>query len=279
MSKDVRPGDILLHMGKSEISKVIAWAGNSQYSHVAIVLDPFSVHALLIETTPSKGVGKSNLQARLKQTDKYDWIDVYRFVPDLSPAWLNALTTTANKYIDKPYAVNEVVWLGMICAFRNKVPVKGWERLLVRLAFDLAIKSDTTGVTCSEFVYRCFAEAVTKPPYALRPQIVIQPPSNPPFPKVDWVQLWKEYKQAVKPSPYGLEAYDGTPPPEAEQPVSDQELQAMAAALREKLVMQAASLAAPAPDATVGPLTNPKTVEPGDLAASPSFSRQQRVLP
>jgi hypothetical protein len=277
MANDILPGDILLHMGKSEISKVVAWAGNSRHSHVAIVLndDP----STLIETTPKNGVVKSSLKDRLKNKQNFKLIEVYRFVPNLTPAWLDALMTTAKNYIGKPYAVNEVVWLGMICAFRNKVPVGFWERALVRLAIDLAIKSDTTGLTCSEFVYRCFEEAKTTPQNALRPTIVIQQHSNPPFPDVNWVDLWKEYKQAIKHSQYGLEAYDGTPPPEAKEPVSDQVLRDKAAELREKLRMQADLLAEPAMDATMGPMPNPKTVEPGDLAASPSFSFTHQVLP
>lgn len=272
MPTDIRPGDILLHMGTAEISKLIAWAGNSDYSHAAVVLGPDT----LVEAT-GQGVGTASLQDRLRQTAAFSWIDAYRFVPDLTPAGLDGICTVAYSYIGTPYALNELAQLGLLCAFRNKVPRGPWGRWLVRQALDLALKSSTKGLTCSEFAYRCFAQAGT-PPHALRPQIVIQPRSDPPFPDIDWTALWREYRQAAGHAPRGLEAAEAWPP-SAEEPVSDEDLESLAAAVRERHGAQADLLAASGPGVPgdLGP--NPKSVEPGDLAASRSFARRQRVLP
>lgn len=287
----LQAGDILLHMGKGEISKLIAWAGSSDYSHAALVIDVDTIAEAV-----SVGARTLPLKDRLAQAEEFRWIDAFRPSKAIAEADLALVRQVAKGYLGVPYPLNELFVLGVVCAVRDKLPQHPWARLVVRLALDHVVNSDPKAQVCSEYVYRCFAEAATRPPRALAPRIVIEPPVDTPFPDIDWLALWKEYEAArqhsqphavaaSKPTLAGA-AQAGFAAVAAAAEVGEDELRDKAAAVRARLAASrakvlasanghvAAAPQAPLPD----PLPNPKTVLPADLASSPSFAKGARVL-
>src|SRR5512139_1678081 len=98
MNASLAPGSILLHMTKGEISKLIAWADNGQYSHAAIVLDDDKIAEAV-----AAGVREFPLADRLAQADEFRWIDAYAPAQPLGAADLEAVRTVAKGYVGVPY--------------------------------------------------------------------------------------------------------------------------------------------------------------------------------
>lgn len=282
MSGQPAPGSILLHMTKGEISKLIAWADNGQYSHAAIVIDNDTIAEAV-----AAGVRLYSLKQRLSEKDEFHWIDARAPAQPLGAGDLAAVAAVAQGYIGTPYPLNELLLLGVLCAARDKIPENEVARLVVRMALDYAIDADPKAMVCSEFVFRCFAEAATVPVHRLAPRIVIAPPKAVPFPDIDWLKLWQEYEDARQ------RAHGGPALPElvrAQDRRSDsagdevRELREKAARVRARLAAgRAGSGAADAAAAAATPVLddpspNPKMVTPGDLGGSPSFGPTERVV-
>ena len=269
----LQPGDLLLCMGKGEISKLIAWVGANDYSHCAVVCDG----ARLIEAAAS-GARYVDLAKEQSLGDEYVYIDALRNhhqdASALAGANLDAFLVMVRAYVGRPYDLDKLVELGLAIAVRNKVPEHPLGRLIFRLAIDHLIANDPKAVVCSELAYRLYTEGAYDPTNVLKPTIVIVPPTKEPFPHIDWIALWKEYEEArhSKPQLMSAEAAQASTPPEPE------ELAAHIAQARAQLGLDAPALGAAAPGEIVDPLVNPKTVTPSDFAASPSYGKLGRFV-
>lgn len=257
---DLLPGDVLLHMGRGELSKLIAWVGDSAYSHAAMVIG----NGELIEAA-TKGVRHASLAERTRMAAAFDYVDAYR---PLRPTprdtgEIAALLAAADVYLGRPYPMTSLLTLGIVCAVRNKIP--GDERLhqALRMALDLVVQDDPSRVVCSELVYRGYAEAVTKPPQALRLPITHRASQATPLPKIDLVALALEC----------LEDYQRANPKGALRAVAAHaELPELLAQARSTLGiggLQASGAGASAP--------NPKTVLPADLEFSTGLRKLGRL--
>ena len=270
--KSLQQGDLLLHLGKSQISALVAWFGDAVYSHIAIMVESGN----FVEAAPG-GARTVPLARRIAQAKDYFFIDVYRpcarggSTP--SAQQLAAVVRRANHYLGSPYPLDLLVQLGVISALRGRLPENNAIRWVIRLAIDAALTRDPAQVMCSEIVFRALAEAPTQPAGQMRPAIVVSAPLLLPFPAIDWPQLLKELEAILKPFS-ALAQLDG-----AQQPVldatshSDAALVADYAKLRARYGQpeQSASTGAMAvTDVIVVPDPNPKTVSPGDLERSPS---------
>lgn len=256
---ELLPGDVLLHMGRGELSKLIAWVGDSAYSHAAMVIG----HGELIEAA-TKGVRHAGLAERTRMVTAFDYIDVFR---PLRPTPrdktdIAALLAAADVYLGRPYPMTSLLTLGIVCAVRNKIP--GDERLhqALRMALDLVVQDDPSRVVCSELVYRGYAEAVTRPANALRLPITHRASQSTPLPKIDFIALAMEC----------LEDYQRANPKGALRAAAPAELPDLLAQARSTLGiggLQASGAGDVAP--------NPKTVLPADLEFSGGLRKLGRL--
>lgn len=189
-TKDLLPGDVLLHMGAGELSRLIAWAGDSAYSHAALVVD----RDQLIEAGAS-GVRRKSLADRSRMTDAFHYVDVFRpYHPAPNDAAeRTALIEAADRYLDRPYPMTSLLLLGVVCAVRNKLTDDARLREVLRAALDLVVENDDSKVVCSELVYRGFDEARTAPSHRLRLELTTRAVPHQPIPNVDVRKLLEEY--------------------------------------------------------------------------------------
>ena len=194
---DLIPGDVLLSLGPDELSKLLAWNGDSDYSHGMLVCDTEN----LIEAAVV-GVRKVPLAERIHDRDEMRYIDVFRAVDKSSrprpESELTPVTYKADSFDGYPYALNALKQLGIFVAIRNKLPKKPIARWVVRIALDYLMTDEEGHLTCTELLYRAYDEAETTPKHALRPTIVVQPASDRPFPKIRWTKLWREVRALRK---------------------------------------------------------------------------------
>ena len=280
-------GDLLLMLGKSQLSKLIAWFGDSPYSHVSLVSD----NGLLIEGI-RPAVQESPLAARLSPGGPVVFVDAYRsLAADGTPLGVDDRATVlrhARSLIGTTFAQDDLVTIGLLVALRGKpghLPV--WLRWLIREATEHAIRADSGRMLCSEFAYRAFADCDALPAGRLARPIVPGEPSDLPFPDVDYGKLQEEVREMLKPKHKTLEqnavgaetvvgalpVWDTVDALELDDPALD----ASIAALRSQLGLTHAGadtfkasdalLEAAWPD--VG-RPNPKLVRPRDLADSPA---------
>jgi hypothetical protein len=272
MALDIQPGDILLHKGRGEISKLIMWVGESIYSHSAFVYD-----ASHIIESASKGVNKSDLNIRITKGPEWFYlIDVYRptklaHAPTGSN-YLDAIRESADSYEGSKFPVNKLFEFGIICAIRNKVAPNVAFRLLVWRALKYVLRDEKPPrLMCSEFVYRCFTEAATAPPRALAPTIIVTKPAPEPFPDVDWAKLWQEYEEAVGPAVHDIL--------DADFPESDVSSDERFEMLRQRVLVRLFGLPRAFIQADkVIPNPPPRSILPADLAHSPSHAVGDRIF-
>jgi hypothetical protein len=292
---DPRPGDLLLCMGKSEISKLIAWSADSDYSHAAVVIDPEN----LIEASLG-GVRIISLEAERQLHEHYFFIDTWRSLSTwphpLTAQNAEALNRIGRHYLNRPYPTSFLPELGIAITVRQKFPEDPAMRYVVRLAMDLAIEvltKDSDTIMCSELAYRMYMEGEYEPRNLLRPEIIVTPKSDTPFPEINYYELWKEIQQilphSLRPIFRAALSIPDSATDEAPQPV-DAELGWLNAAayagvptdaeLAEtaRRVAEAAQENAKASGLGAIPIPNPKMITPGDLQSSPSFKKVSRFL-
>ena len=296
----LQPGDVLLMLGEGPLSQLIAWCGDSIYSHAALVAD----QGELIEAAAS-GVRRYPLAKRLADTVNYHFIDAFRPLARDGSALGSADTALvlahAQSLLGVPYPLDQLATLGVIVAVRGKLPGDPRVRLVVREALDHVVRDDPSHMVCSEVVYRSFAECAAQPVGRLAPEIVLEPRGTAPFPQIDWKALWEEVWPLIRPERRPAlqaetarlrrgaslsQAAAGEAMPEGDATAED-DLPAMLQRARETLGVQAhaatAELAtgrATAPGAASIPVPdpNPKLVTPLDLAATPSHVELGRVM-
>jgi hypothetical protein len=290
-------GDVLLMLGDGPLSQLIAWCGDSIYSHAALVADGGD----LIEAS-AVGVRRYALAQRLADTVNYHFIDASRPLDNagqaLQAADRAAVLAHAQSLLGVPYPLDMLATLGVVLAVRGKVPGDPWVRLVVREALDHVIRNDPSHMVCSEVVYRAFAECDAVPAGRLAPRIVLEPRGTAPFPHIDLKALWDEVWPLIRPDrravlgPGLADLHSvgvAAEPPPAVQGLDDASLAAQLAQargalglqrppapLRQANVFAAAGVLGTEPDVVVHP--NPKLVTPLDLAATPSHVTLGRVM-
>lgn len=259
---DLLPGDVLLHMGAGELSKLIAWVGDSVYSHAAMVIPGNQ----LIEAAAS-GVRHAGLAERARMLANFHYIDVFRPLRPTArdTAELAALFSAGDAYLGRPYPMTSLFTLGVICAVRNKLPGDAALHAALRMALDLVVKNDDSQVVCSELVYRAFDEAATRPPHALRLPLTSTPPSPTPLPRIDVVALMTECLDDYRRS-RGKAAL-------AEAAAADtRDVEDLLAQARARLGVDSVVTGS-----GPGYAPNPKTVLPADLEYSPGLRKAGRL--
>lgn len=281
--EQLRVGDLLLMLGKSELSKLIAWFGDSPYSHVSLVSD----NGLLIEGI-RPAVKETPLADRLAADGPVVFVDAYRsLAADGAPLDADdraAVLRHARSLIGTTFAQDDLVTIGLLVALRGKPRhLPAWLRWLIRAATEHAIRADSGRMLCSEFAYRSFADCDATPTGRLARPIVPGEPSDLPFPDVDYGKLEEEVREILglkKPPREKAAAADDARLGDAAWDTvdaldtDDAALDASIAALRAQLglegqgVEKANLLQAPAWPGPERP--NPKLVRPRDLADSPA---------
>jgi hypothetical protein len=260
----LEPGDVLLHMGTGELSKLIAWVGDGLYSHAALVIEG----GQLIEAAAA-GVRHATLDARTHMTANFHYVDVFRpFRPGSGDAkGTAAILAAADVYLGRPYPMTSLLTLGVACAVRNKVPGDPAMRRAIRMALDLVIENDASQVVCSELVYRGFDEAVTKPAHGFRLEVIVQPPLRTPLPTVDINALIAECLddyQRSRPKGRSTLTLDAT--------AGEADVDELLGRARTTL-----GLGGPRRASANDYVPNPKTVLPADLEFSPGLKKIGRL--
>lgn len=273
----IRSGDLILMLSTGPVSAMIAWCGDSAYSHAALMAD----NGDMMEASAS-GVRRYPLAKRLADSSEVVYLDAFRSVNKaglpLSDAERAAVVAAGEVFLGTPYEFGKLLEIGIISAVRQKLPEHPLARYLVREALDHLLENDDRAMICSEFVYNCFLLAKVDPPGAVTPTVVVAPPSGLPFPKIDWVAFAKEMWELLQARPHAA-ALRATASPEAlGADIADEELTGRMAQARARLGMHGlAATAMPAAAGTVVPNPNPKLVTPLDLASSPSHSALGRL--
>lgn len=294
--KDLRAGDVVLMLGQGELSKLLAWNGDSLYSHGFLVYD-----AQTLVEAATAGVRVLPLAERARDRDEVVYADAYRPLTrggsEFDPAQQAAVHAIATAYRGKPYALDILAQLAVVVALRNKLPAHWLARLVIREAVDHLVKQDPSHVVCTELVYRCLDEADIQPPHALSPRIMLEAPNHPPLPEIDWWALYRECRQILRPhalttAPAAMQAGPDLPDPSSAP--DTERLMGDLAALRDRLTAghlplssANAAMDAVSPDPhglEIGratgveiPRPNPKTIIPLDLEVSPSLRRLGRL--
>ncbi len=273
---DLRPGDVLLHVGTGEISKLVQWVSDSDYSHAALIYDV----GLLAEAVEGGVIIDEPLAPHLADTGQFARIDAYRLRSSpggVTPPALTALQTSARKMDGVPFALNQLMEIGIIAAVRNKLPTTAAGQMFMTWLLNDLMPRNTDRLVCSEFVYLSFhLSGVAE----LDPQIVLASRAiqRKPFPDIDWGALWQEYQDAKSaeqpdPPPTLVAALSGAPALGNPDAASLAALNVAVYQAKRRLVQDRPELfAAPAPEGlrvVVHP--NPVLVLPQDLADSPSF--------
>lgn len=264
----VRPGDVLLMKGISAISDLIAWFGDSMYSHAALMVDGGD----FVEAAPpiSRRVA---LSVRLQQVDHYEFIDVYRPTQasgrPLEPGQRDAIAQAGAGLVDVQYPLDEMLQMAVFAGLRNRVPADKEMRWLLLLILNHLVAHDPKHMMCSELVYGGLRQARQAPALIVSAQLDL------PFPDVDIAQLIKEWLSARGAPKHELMAVGEGAVPE----VGEEELVALFRTLQEqrkghvltRTLDQAALGMPPVLNA------NPRNVLPVDLETSPQLRRVGRL--
>jgi hypothetical protein len=193
MSSDIElvAGDVLLMLGAGEISKLIAWCADSEYSHAAIAVSPDE----LVEAATS-GARTYSIEKRRIERDHFHYIDAFRprtvDGAELTDPDRDAVRRKAISLLKTPYPLDTLATLGLVVAIRGKIPKRWRARLLIRMALDYLIDDDPSHQMCSEIVYRSLAECDSIRRGNLAPIIVITEKTDTPFPHIRWLALLEE---------------------------------------------------------------------------------------
>jgi hypothetical protein len=290
------PGDVLLMLGHGELSKLIAWCGDSIYSHAAIVADDGN----LIEAAAS-GVRRYSIATRLADTNEYFFVDAFRPLAKdgsgFDEADRAAVLAHAISLLGIPYPLDSLATLGVLVAVRQKWPAHWLARIVVREALDHLVKNNPSHMVCSEVVYRSLAECTVTPFAGLAPIVVLADPTHEPFPHVDWKALWDEVwpllhptrKAALAATAAQVQAKPAALMATGPAAVSDQDLAESTRAARAVLGLDPSTTAnddgallhEAAEEGQPGtpiPNPNPKLVTPLDLAITPSHTVIGRLM-
>ncbi|NYZ61871.1 hypothetical protein [Luteimonas deserti] len=256
----LRPGDVLLMRGIGPVSDLIAWFGDSSYSHAAVMVED---GAFIEAAAPVSR--RVMLADRLAQGAYYDFVDVLRPTrangEPLDDAMRRAVTIGATDCLGTPYPLDALLQMALFATLRNRVPADARVRWLLRALVEHLIDDDPSHMVCSELVYRSFQVA------HLAPAIVLSAQLDLPFPHIDIAELIHEWREA------GGKTRVAPPDGDAALPgVSEEALGAAFARLRARRTPTAATLGLPP---VLDP--SPRDVMPVDLETSPQLRRLGRL--
>jgi hypothetical protein len=185
-------------------------------------------------------------------------------------------------------------------AVRGKVPAHPVARLVTRIALDQLLVDDPERLTCSELVYRAYAQCVVEPAGRLSPRIIAGPQGSRAMPPDfnAWA-LIKEIRALYRQRAQAVPLLGAGPASKASagfrrmvqwlrmMRLSDKALRTAQADARRMLEQQeqangvarhAASASNGMPARQCVRHVNPRTVSPQDLAGSPSLIRLGRLM-
>ena len=158
---DLAPGDVLLYRGASDLSAAIRFFDGSEVSHASVHLGRGQIAEAL-----GTGLARRGLAASLADAD---WTLVLRLKDpptQMTPVRKRALRFVAEGH---RYAYEQIVLLAFLCLTR-RLPAAPALRSFVRGVLDAAaaalakqVAAGSEPMICSEFVYRCYDEAVHRP--------------------------------------------------------------------------------------------------------------------
>lgn len=162
----LRGGDVLLYNGNSWISKAIQFMDGTEVNHAAICLGRGKVGEAL----------ETGLTERTFRASAED--DRYVIISRLSaqPGTMKPVMKKACDYLKSGnrYGYEQIVLLAFL-GITRKLPVNPYLKWLIRVVLDqaahlLMISGDKQPMICSEFVYRCYDDAlpISTDPYTLR---------------------------------------------------------------------------------------------------------------
>ncbi|KPN16978.1 hypothetical protein AO715_02505 [Xanthomonas sp. Mitacek01] len=257
----LRAGDILLMRGIGPVSELIAWFGDSTYSHAAAMID--DAHFVEAAAPVSRRVA---LADRLTQGAYYDFIDVLRPTradgEPLDDGQRNAIASGALGCLDVPYPLDALLQMAVFATLRNRIPADAGVRWLLRMLIEHLIADDPSHMVCSELVYRACLAA------DLPPAVVVSARLDLPFPSIDIAELIREWREAQGKTHGAL----ALPAPAETGVASEDDLSEAFARLR-------ATRDAPTPALGMPPVVRavPRDVMPVDLETSPQLRRLGRL--
>lgn len=257
----LRPGDVLLMRGIGPVSDLIAWFGDSTYSHAAVMVDGDS----FVEAAAPVS-RRVQLAKRLGQGAYYDFIDVWRPTRGngmpLDDSARTAIAEGATACLDVPYPLDALLQMAVFATLRNRIPADAGVRWLLRELIERLIADDPSHMVCSELVYRAFLAA------DLPPALIVSAQLDLPFPKIDVAELIREWREASGKTHAALAA----PSPETMMLASEDALAESFARLRATRTTASAVLGMPP---VLRP--SPRDVMPVDLETSPQLRRLGRL--
>lgn len=171
---DLKPCDVLLFQGTSPLARLIRLLDHGVYSHAAIYIGQNDKDIPYMAEMHNSGLICRPLN--ISKIDNIASVDVYRYFDDKGEEALNTspILKRANYYIKtgEDYAYDEMLLLALLCSTR-RIPSGSaeFEQLLdsfledgLDIIADFLVKKQKPMI-CSEFVYRCYAEA--SPEYLL----------------------------------------------------------------------------------------------------------------
>ncbi|WP_240125426.1 hypothetical protein [Thermomonas alba] len=255
----LRAGDVLLMRGLGPVSDLIAWFGDSTYSHAALMVDAQTLVEAALPTSRTV-----LLQTRLAQADAYAFIDVYRPTradgTPLRDADRQAIARAGGALTGVAYPLDGLLQLAVVAALRNRIPADAGLRWLLRMLIDHLLTFDPTHMVCSELVYTALRDA------GLPPTLIVSAQLDLPLPPIDVPALIEEWRAAhAHAHTLTLDA--------ASAPIGADETAAAFARLRAARGLQ--------PMQSLGmsslPAPNPANVLPVDLETSPQLRRLGRL--
>lgn len=266
---DLLPGDWGLTLGRSEISKLIAWVGDSLYSHAFLVLNPQE----LIEAAPG-GVRVVSIARRMAEPSLLVF-DVYRPGNGQGQRYdaqeVAAIDARARSFLGRGYPIPELLLLGLMAAVRNWLPENDTLRWILRIALEALIRDDPRELVCSELIFRTLREAEVQPRGVLEPSIVNPVRTHAAMPPIDFLALIREIEQlfpkqgTAEGDPRAILHASVHAAYLDRGPISDGMLQAGVDAVRERYAIET-----PRRGVFIVPRPNPKAIFPADLERSPS---------
>lgn len=276
---EMQSGDVILMLSTGPVSALIAWAGDSIYSHSALMAD----NGDIIEASAG-GVRRYPLAKRIADKANVVFIDGFRTL-DRSGTALNetqraAVITSGEKFIGIPYEFGKLLEIGIICAVRQKIPAHPLARFLVREALDHALENSNKAMTCSEFVYNSFLGADVTPAGSVTPVVIVAPRSELPFPDIDWVAFAKEMWELLHAAkPHNAAIYAASDITTLGTDIQDNDLTQRISQLRDQIGIESMlSTQHNASGEIIVNNPNPKLVTPLDLAMTPSHTPLGRLV-
>lgn len=165
---NMMPGDVLAYRGKGLISWCIRLFDGGPFSHVGLYLGDGEVGEAIADGVVRQGFDDS--------VDGAEWLEYRRLRS--GPTDMLPVLRQAEHYLfqGQRYAYEQILLLAMLAVTR-RLPVNRFLARVLRATLDRAARlladlldGGREPMICSEFVYRCYEEALpgTQDPYALR---------------------------------------------------------------------------------------------------------------